>query len=200
MKYMAVLCYNYLHDFSRGITYMDHSIDSRLEKRYARHRQLQRMLKENAADILESPKFNSTRNYIQHGTISVRRHSIDVAKQSILFSRALRLKVNERELIRGALLHDFFLYDWHDKNRENYSRWHGFSHAGIALKNAMQEYELSDREKNIIQRHMWPLNITPPNCKEAWIVSAADKFCSALETLRFRKGAAGSIRKGVRGK
>lgn len=179
---------------------MNRNTESKLEKKYARHRQLQRMIKENAADILGSENFKSTRNFIQHGSITVQRHCIDVAKSSILLSRALKMKVNEREMIRGALLHDYFLYDWHDKEREDYKPLHGFSHAGDALKNAMKEYDLSNREKNIIQRHMWPLNITPPGCREAWIVTMADKYCSTLETLKLRKGASSTIRKGVRGK
>ena len=35
---------------------------------------------------------------------------------------------------------------------------------------------------------MWPLTIVPPMCKEAWIVSVADKYCSTMETLGFHKG------------
>ena len=85
-------------------------------------------------------------------------------------------------------MHDYFLYDWHDKYRDNYQRLHGFYHPGIALRNAQKEYSLSDREKDIIKKHMWPLTIIPPACREAWIVTAADKYCSLLETLKLRRG------------
>lgn len=44
-------------------------------------------------------------------------------------------------------MHDYFLYDWHDKEHVNIARLHGFRHPNIALKNAEEEYELSDREK-----------------------------------------------------
>lgn len=161
----------------------------KLRKRHQKKRELYRLLKENASDILESRNFQSTRNYIQHGTIPVHRHCIDVARESIAISKFLGIPCNERELIRGALLHDYFLYDWHDKTRENYQSLHGFYHPGIALKNASREYNLTPREKDIIKKHMWPLTIVPPRCREAWIVTTADKYCSLLETLKLRRGA-----------
>ena len=157
-------------------------------KRYAERRELNRLLKEYASDILKSGNFQSTRNFIQHGTIPVHRHCIDVANQSIKISKSLKIPCNERELIRGALLHDYFLYDWHDRTRKDYQKLHGFYHPGIALRNAEKEYHLSGRERDIIKKHMWPLTIVPPMCREAWIVTMADKYCSLLETLRLRRG------------
>ena len=91
------------------------------------------------------------------------------------------LNVNRKELIRGALLHDYFLYDWHEKNAGH--RFHGFIHAGRALQNAKNDFELTRREENIISRHMFPLNIVPPMCKEAWLVCLADKICASKETI-----------------
>ena len=161
----------------------------KLRKRYQQKKELYKLLKEYASDILESENFRSTRNFIQHGTMPVRRHCIDVARQSIAICKFLGIHCNERELVRGALLHDYFLYDWHDKNRENYQRLHGFYHPGIALKNASREYNLTLRERDIIKKHMWPLTVAPPLCREAWIVTTADKYCSLLETLKLRKGA-----------
>ena len=159
------------------------------KRQYQDRKEFYHLLKEHASDIINSPNFRSTRNYIQHGSMPVYRHCLDVADQSIKISKFLRINCNERELVRGALLHDYFLYDWHDKCRENYQRLHGFYHPGIALKNAQKEYPLSDREKDIIKKHMWPLTIVPPVCREAWIVTAADKYCSLLETLKLRRGA-----------
>ena len=161
----------------------------RIRKRYEKRRQLYRLLREHASDILKSENFRSTKNYIQHGTMPVHRHSIDVAEKSIAISKFLRIPCNEREMVRGALLHDYFLYDWHDKSRENYQRLHGFYHPGIALRNASMEYELTLREKDIIKKHMWPLTVVPPLCREAWIVTTADKYCSLLETLKLHRGA-----------
>lgn len=165
-------------------------------KQYEQRREFYRLLKENASDILHSENFQKTRYHIQHGTMPVYRHCLDVAKQSIQINKALGLGCSERDLIRGALLHDYFLYDWHDKNRENYQKLHGFYHPGIALKNARKEYHLTRREEDIIKKHMWPLTVVPPLCREAWVVTAADKYCSLLETLKIRKRP-GGVRVGV---
>ena len=165
-------------------------------KQYEQRRKFYRLLKENASDILHSENFQKTRHHIQHGTMPVYRHCLDVAKQSIQINKALGLGCSERDLILGALLHDYFLYDWHDKNRENYQKLHGFYHPGIALKNARKEYHLTRREEDIIKKHMWPLTVVPPLCREAWVVTAADKYCSLLETLKIRKRP-GRVRVGV---
>ena len=47
---------------------------------------------------------------------------------------------------------------------------------------------LSEREKEIIKKHMWPLTVKPPKCREAWVVCLADKYASTLETLKLKKG------------
>ncbi len=159
------------------------------KKQYEERKEFYQLLKKHAEDILNSDNFQSTRRYIQHGTIPVHRHCMDVANQSIKINKFFGIHGNERDIIRGALLHDYFLYDWHDKTRENYQMLHGFYHPGIALRNAQKEYNLSRREKDIIKKHMWPLTVVPPLYREAWVVTVADKYCSLLETLRLRKGA-----------
>lgn len=159
-----------------------------MKKSVKKERILNGMLYEAAWDILNSENFLSTRNYIQHGTVTVHSHCINVAKHSIVIAQKLGIRYHRRELIRGALLHDYFLYDWHDKDHANPLRLHGFFHPGVALKNASKEFVLTKREKDIIHKHMWPLTVVPPGCREAWIVSAADKWVSLMETLRIYKG------------
>lgn len=153
-----------------------------------RFRAVQRQIKEDAPDILASPNFRRTREYIQHGSMTVNEHVLSVARCSLVMSNMLHIPCNKRELVRGALLHDYFLYDWHMPDRENHHRLHGFYHPGVALRNASREYRLTNREKDIIKKHMWPLTVVPPRCREAWIVTTADKWCSLLETLRMRRG------------
>ena len=104
-----------------------------------------------------------------------------VAYVSFYIAEKYRIRVNCHALIRGALLHDYFLYDWHEKDDSH--KWHGFYHAGKALQNAMEDFALSEIEKETIRRHMFPLNPIPPRCREAWIVTLADKICSGGETV-----------------
>ncbi|MCR5100323.1 MAG: HD domain-containing protein [Butyrivibrio sp.] len=148
------------------------------------------ILRKHGEDILDSERYKSTKGYIQHGNVSVFEHSVSVAKCALMLNDKLKVKCNERNLIRGALLHDYFLYDWHDKDcKENiHPNLHGFYHPGIALKNANRDFNLNIIEQEIIKKHMWPLTVIPPLCREAWIVSLADKYTSLLETIRIRKG------------
>jgi len=145
---------------------------------------------EHAEDILKSDKYHKTVTFIQHGDVTVYEHCLMVAACAIAINQKLHIKCNERSLVRGALLHDYFLYDWHDHLcKDNiHPKLHGFYHPGIALKNAERDFKLSLREKDIIKKHMWPLTIVPPACREAWVVTMADKYSSLLETIKIRKG------------
>lgn len=119
--------------------------------------------------------------FIQHGTTSVFRHSVAVAYVSFWLALKMKADIDTSALIRGALLHDYFLYDWHEKDESH--KWHGFFHAGKALENAMEDFDLNEVEQNMIRRHMFPLNPIPPKYKEAWILCLADKICSGGETV-----------------
>ena len=89
-------------------------------------------------------------------------------------------------LLQGAMLHDYFLYDWHE-NHHDENGWHGFSHAETALRNAREDFDIDPQVAHIIHSHMWPLNITRiPRTREAWIVCIADKWVSGRETLFHR--------------
>lgn len=147
---------------------------------------IRRDMRKYAGDILRSKNFRSSAKNMQHSNISVMKHSMKVAYLALWMNRKFKFKCKEQELTRGALLHDYFLYDWHDKERENFKRLHGFHHAGTALKNAMKEYELTEIEIDIIKKHMWPLTVVPPKCREAWVVTTADKVVSTLESLRLQ--------------
>ena len=144
-------------------------------------------VKKAGRDILLSAHHKQTKYDIQHGNMSVRQHTINVAICSMLISEKLGISCDKKALVRGALLHDYFLYDWHDKDHANIFRLHGIHHPGIALKNAEDEFSLSEIEKDIIKKHMWPLTVVPPVYREAWIVSIADKYCSFMETVRLHR-------------
>lgn len=145
-------------------------------------------LKKYAEDILNSANFQRTKEHIQHGNMTVNEHCINVAKTSLMIKKKFHITCNQRDLVRGALLHDYFLYDWHKKDLKNPHKLHGFYHPGRALRNAKKEYVLTKRQEDIIKKHMWPLTVVPPMCREAWIVTAADKYCSLMETFRLHKG------------
>jgi uncharacterized protein len=139
-----------------------------------------------AGPILGDPVFSRSKAYIQHGRISVYEHSLDVAKLS--FALGSFFKIADLEgLVRAALLHDFFLYDWHTPEK----MWslHGWTHPVLAAENGRKYFAISDKEASMIRTHMWPWTLLhPPLCREGWIICVADKLCSAAETLfRWRK-------------
>ena len=121
------------------------------------------------------------RRYYQHGVTTIFQHSINVACVSCKIAEKYHLDVDYYAPIRGALLHDYFLYDWHVKDRSH--RFHGFTHPRRALENADKEFQLTETERNMIYCHMFPLTPIPPSTQEAWIVCVADKICALSETM-----------------
>lgn len=137
--------------------------------------------------IIRNEKMQATKKLVQHGDVSVFAHSLAVAHYSVKLANALGIACDCRSLIRGALLHDFFLYDWHKMHNAG-DGLHGFAHPTTASKNALRHFRLNKREMDIIRKHMWPLTLTKlPKYRESWLVCAADKYCSLLETFRLNK-------------
>lgn len=132
-------------------------------------------------EICKNSRFLQSHKYMQHGETSVFRHSVSVAYFSYYLAWKMNAPVDEESLIRSALLHDYFLYDWHVKDASH--KWHGFHHAQKALQNAMEDFELNEVEKDSIRCHMFPLNLRPPKYMEGWIICCADKVCSGRETV-----------------
>lgn len=133
-------------------------------------------------EICSTEKYLSLKNHIAHGVTNVYDHSIAVARRSYVYAVARGIKCDIKALVVGALLHDYFLYDWHKLPKFSF---HGLTHAKTALGNAISDYDLSETERNIISSHMFPLNLfSPPKCKEAWIVTWQDKICAIKETFK----------------
>ena len=139
-------------------------------------------------DILTNPLFESQVHYVHHGDVSIYEHVIAVSYRS--FVVASKLKRDAVSTARGALLHDFFLYDWHvegKKQRKSLFKKHGFTHAKAALKNATTHFTLNRKEQDIILKHMFPLNLVPPRYFESWIVNLTDTAVTLKEVFRRKR-------------
>lgn len=135
----------------------------------------------------ESPLVQQMKNYIQHGVVSTYDHCGNVMRVSFWMNRRFHIGADEKALVIGAFLHDFYLYDWHDKDDSH--KLHGYFHAEKACRNAIKHFKIDEKVQHIISCHMWPLNLTKvPLTREAVIVCLADKYCSTIETLLQRKG------------
>lgn len=102
-------------------------------------------------------------------------HSFDVAYNTYKITKKHNL--NYKEATRAALLHDFFLEDFADVCNWNLICNHG----KIAKKNALKYYNLTPKQQNIIESHMFPLGFVLPKSKEAWLISGIDKYCATKE-------------------
>ena len=136
--------------------------------------------------MADDPNALEMQKFIQHGSVTTYEHCMRVTRIAFWLNIHLRANADEASLVKGAFLHDFYLYDWH--NCRNITHWHGFKHPRIARYNAETVFALSDKEKDIIQSHMWPLTPTDiPRSREAALVCMADKMSSGYETVLERK-------------
>jgi len=135
-------------------------------------------------DLIQHNKVKSMNNYIQHGHVSTYKHCQDVSYISYLVCRML--KMDYCSAARGGLLHDLYLYDWHYE--KPYKGMHGFMHPNVAFENANRLFCLNEVEKDIIQKHMWPLTLQLPRFGETVVVSLVDKCCATFEIFGNNRG------------
>ena len=126
-----------------------------------------------------NPGWKKFGQYPQHGSTTRLVHSMAVAYYSYRLAKSTRLSFHWEELVRGALLHDYFFYDAQDGDPAH--KWHWTRHPGIAAENAKKEVTLTPIEEDTIRSHMFPLTVKPPKYREGVVVSLVDKACSVYE-------------------
>lgn len=130
-------------------------------------------------DLLQNELVKSMKQYNHHGTINTHFHSVFVAYTALKICN--RLGKEPRDTVRAALLHDFYLYDWHIEKHEELHAWY---HPKAAVANIKANLgELTSEQENMILAHMWPLHLMPPRTLGGWILTVADKHCSNLDIL-----------------
>lgn len=130
-------------------------------------------------DIINDNEFKKIDNCIHHG-ISRFDHSCRVSYYSYKLSKIIGL--NYREVARAGLLHDFFLTE-NNTNKDKIKSM--FVHSKKSLINSEKLFFLSEREKDIIYTHMFPLNINRvPKYMESWVVTSVDKGVAIYEFVK----------------
>ncbi|MDO5132845.1 MAG: HD domain-containing protein [Eubacteriales bacterium] len=138
------------------------------------------------SEMKDDDRVQQMRSFTAHGKVNTFDHCCSVASLSSRINRALKLHADEETLLKGAMLHDYYLYDWHEEDDGSH-KWHGFKHARTAARNAKRDFAIDDKTEQVILSHMWPLNVSRiPRSREAWIVCVADKCVSLKETLFHR--------------
>ena len=119
--------------------------------------------------LILDPKINRLSNFPQHNGSNTLAHCVQVAKRSFELAELFGWDIDEKELARGAMLHDYYQYNIKEKGFSAYH--HGTSHPLTAMRKAQEDFDLSDKELNIIRGHMWPLTFAhPPKSKEALLM------------------------------
>jgi HDIG domain protein len=144
-------------------------------------KQAKKLIWQYGDEILRSKGMALEKRFLQHGKVTVFEHSVAVAVLCLQIADRLSVKVDSASFIKGALLHDYFLYDWHIPDKSH--RLHGFTHAKCACRNAERDFKLNEIERNMICSHMFPLTPTLPKYRESVILCIADKICAVQETL-----------------
>lgn len=131
--------------------------------------------------FLNDEKILRMKDISMHRGSNCYEHSFKVAKKAIKKSINRKI-INLEVVLLGAILHDYYLYDWR-KDRALLKK-HGKNHPEVAIKNATKDFNISEDVKKVIKSHMWPLNIKDyPKSKEARIVSISDKAVTIGESL-----------------
>lgn len=136
--------------------------------------------------MVKHPEVNRMKQYKQHRNTDTYSHCRHVALKSLWIIRRTGIRADTEAVIRGAMLHDFYLYEATAEGVNSFR--HGWTHPRTALDNAQKLFCLSRKEQNIIYSHMWPIGITHiPRCREAVIVNVADKICAVEEALLWNR-------------
>lgn len=130
-------------------------------------------------NIMQNKEFQNMNNIKHHNTTRM-NHSIKVSYYSYKIAKILGLDYND--VARGGLLHDFYIEEVSKCNKiKEKILLFTIGHPNNALENSLKLFELTKKEEDIIQTHMFPVDYKIPKYAESWIVSIVDKVLSFRE-------------------
>lgn len=134
-----------------------------------------------AHEVIDAGRLRQEACFSQHGTTTTLLHSIAVAYSAQLIAISKGKRDHLSEICRAGLLHDYYLYDWHDGKPEH--KGHATQHPARALANARLDYpDLTELECDGIIKHMYPLTHEAPISEVGWCITISDKLCAGYET------------------
>ena len=133
-------------------------------------------------NIIENEEFKKMK-YIKHHNTTRFNHLLKVSYYSYKIAKALKL--DYKDVARGGLLHDFYTDKISDCDTvKDKIKLFSTQHPKDAVSNAKELFELSDKEINIIETHMFPIDYRVPKYAESWVVSLVDKVLSIGEVSK----------------
>ena len=133
------------------------------------------------ADLINQEKVQEMKQYRQHHKINCFEHCLFVSYNTYLICKKHHL--DYISAARAGMLHDLFLYDWR-KKQDGRKGLHAFTHPKTAYENASKLFDLNEKEKDIILKHMWPVTISFPKYKESYLLTLVDKYCALNESYQ----------------
>jgi uncharacterized protein len=132
-------------------------------------------------DIIGCQQVQELRSITHHISTTRFQHCVNVSYYSYMVCRKFNL--NARSAARAGLLHDLFYYDRKQYNSEKTKGQasHSENHAMLACANAAEITKISKLERDMIEKHMWPVTRPMPKYKETYIITIIDKYCAVLE-------------------
>lgn len=159
-----------------------------MKRKNTKHMHYDSEFEELVRDIVSSEEYCKMKEYKHHMHGNTYDHSVRVAYLCYLHCKRKNKNVNLKELVRGALLHDYFLYNRHTKEEYVNGLIHNITHPKRALENAIRHYpDLTQNEQDMIRRHMFPLTPVPPHTLCGWLVCYYDKVAAISEYFKSAK-------------
>ena len=121
--------------------------------------------------LIENETVQQMKNFRQHYNTSCFEHCYMAS--FYCYSICKKRNLDYKSATRAAMLHDLFLYDWR-KRQPDRKGLHAFTHAKTACENACMLFDLTEKEKSIIKTHMWPITLSIPKSREAFILTFVD--------------------------
>lgn len=133
------------------------------------------------SDIIDCDELEKLKQITHHVSTTRFQHCINVSYYGYLICR--KLSLDARSAARAGLLHDLFYYNRKDYNkaRSRQQLSHSMMHSLMAADNASKLVEISDLERDIIEKHMWPATGKLPKYREGYVIMIVDKYCAILE-------------------
>ena len=135
-------------------------------------------------ELINNETVQEMKNYRQHYETTCFDHCYTAAYYCYLICKKYHL--DYKSATRAAMLHDLFLYDWR-KRQPDRKGLHAFTHGKKACENACQLFDLNEKEKDIIIKHMWPVTIELPKSIEGFVLTLVDKYCALSESFEVFK-------------
>ena len=131
------------------------------------------------SDITAVEEYQRLKEFTHHRSTTRYQHCLNVAWYTFIWCKAAGL--NYKSAARGAMLHDFYLYDSNDELFKQSGLIHNLHHPRVALENAKKLFEVDEIMEDCILYHMFPVGEGKPKTQEGYVVTVADKYCASLE-------------------